>query len=137
MKRHRWMWIALTVVLVGLALGVFGLLTALLGRVPVQPSIANGALVLTSRSQSPWTARVRTDGVMSTVEVGMLQVVRVPIPPGVRSFEIELLRPGASQPGWTITYEPPYISLNTGGIDAGMGYSASATLTELLKGNGK
>jgi hypothetical protein len=131
------MWISLAVVLVGLLLGGIAWWSALFARVPVQPAIANGALVLTSRSQSPWTARVTTSGVVSTVDIGTLQVVQVPIPAGARSFEIELLRPGVSQPGWTITYEPPHAVLSTGGIDAGAGYSVSVTLTEQLKSDGK
>lgn len=137
MKRRRWVWISVGAIVVVLVTGIAVAWSSLLARVPVRPSIANGTLVLTSHSEAPWVARVAAGGVPSVVDVGPRQVVQVPIPPGSRSFEIELLRTATSEPGWTITYEPPHASFNAGGVDAGAGYSVSATLTELLKVGGK
>ncbi len=133
LKKRRWgSWIAVATV-VCVILAVFVVWSSLLGRVPVRPSIANGALMLTSRSDIAWTARVTVGGITSEVLVGPRQIVRLPTAAGGGSFEIELLRSGASQPGWTIGYEPPHASLTPGGIDAGAGYSVTTTLSEMLR----
>lgn len=130
-------------VLVGTCLVLFaGLLAAVffaLNRaVPVATEYTAGTLTLTSRSDSAWTARVAAGDWVETVDLGARGTAQMAIPraAGEKPMVIELYRPNATAPGWTIEYGTQF-NVDASGFEAGAGYRVEASLAELLRLTGR